>query len=84
MNKSLHILSLGFVAITLVGCANNAVEPEMTAEQNTAYEKCEAVNGTPRIVMSELHGGLQVFCTFSDGECTQGELNTDECFMQKK
>jgi hypothetical protein len=56
----------------------------MTTKQQNAYTKCEERNGAPRLELSEASGEKEVFCSFAEkGECTQRELNNDECSINR-
>lgn len=53
-------------------------------EWKSAYSKCKELGGDSYIALSESYGTDQVFCSFGDSMgCTQGELNTGKCFMEK-
>lgn len=53
-----------------------------TPDQQYAKTQCEKLNGAPHLAFSDLYGKYQLFCSFGGGECTEGELNKNVCFME--
>lgn len=67
--------------VTLV----DVVEKELILSdaQRPGYNKCNNLKGSPYLDMSKLTGQIEIFCRFDDGECTQNELDSTQCYKQK-
>lgn len=56
----------------------------LNADQSKAQVACTSLEGTASLVLSEETGEKETECTFSDGICSQRELNESKCYKQKK
>ncbi len=57
-------------------------EISISDSHQQALEQCSLRYGRSMIAFNEESGALELFCSFSDGECTQGELLANECYKE--
>ena len=56
---------------------------ELNPEQKSAWERCEDLNGAPRVTLNINTASEEIFCSFGEkGKCTQHELNIEYCFIE--
>jgi hypothetical protein len=54
-----------------------------TLAQQKAKARCNVLGGSSYKAISQLYGVEHIYCRFSDGECTQNELNDRACYKEK-
>lgn len=80
------IFLIMFLSVSSSQPMQDDVSPFMTLEeeQELAQQACARLGGESRIELSELFGEDHVYCSFEDGECTQGELNDGFCYKERQ